>query len=138
MFASRQHSCGCVAHRPQITKHHGLHMTHCIPTAFLRGKKGLPVPCTRIMPFLVPTETHNSVHFYWVASYSIQPGCSGCQVPSLNCSHVSPECLQAPVAGCHPCFWSAGSFFNTLRGIREDPDPQDLECEEPMTDPHLV
>lgn len=49
-----------------------------------------------------------------------------------------PERLQAPVAGCHPCFWSAGSFSNTLWGIQEDPDPRDLECEEPVTDPHLV
>lgn len=46
------------------------------------------------MPFLVPTETHNFVHFYWVASYFIQTGCSACQVPSLNCSHVSPSACR--------------------------------------------
>lgn len=54
-----------------------------------KKKNVLPVPCPRFVPFLVPTETHNFVHFYWVASYFIQTGCSVCQVPSLNCSHVS-------------------------------------------------
>lgn len=53
-----QRSCGYIAHRPQITYRHGLHMTHCIPTAFLQ-KKVLPVPCPQFVLFLVPTETHN-------------------------------------------------------------------------------
>lgn len=72
------------------------------PHSFPEKKKGLPVPCTRIVPFLVPAETHSSVHFYWVASYSIQTGCSGCQVPSLNCSHVSPSACRLLWLGVTP------------------------------------
>lgn len=73
-----------------------------------KKKRGLPVPCTPIVLFLVPAETHNLVHFYWVSSYSIQTGCSTCQVPSLNCSHVSPRACRLLGLGVTPASGQLG------------------------------
>ena len=42
-----------------------------------------------------------------------------------------PERLRALVAWCHPCLWSACSFFNTLQGIQEDSGET-----RPTTEPH--
>ena len=69
----RQRSWGCVPHRPRITPHPGLRMTHSIPTAFLQKKKKvLPVPCPRFVPFLAPTEAHNFVCIF-IGSHLISP-----------------------------------------------------------------
>lgn len=128
----RQHSCGCTAHRPQITHHRGSRMTHCIPTAFLQKistARSLPSVCavscsyrnTQLCAFLLGCILFHPDRLLGLPS------------PFSELHPRLPERVRALMAWCTPCLWSACSFFNTLQCIQE-------ECGDtrPTTVPHLT
>lgn len=128
----RQHSCGCTAHRPQITHHRGSRMTHCIPTAFLQK---ISTACS------LPSVSAVSCSYRNTQLCAFLLGCVlfhpdrllGLPSPFSELQPRLPKRVQALVAWCTPCLWSACSFFNTLQGIQE-------ECGDtrPATVPHLT
>lgn len=129
----RQHSCGYIAHRPQITHHRGLRMTHCIPTAFLQKKKrtARSLPSVRAVSC---SYRNAQLRAFLLGCILFHPDrLLGLPSPFSELQPRLPKRLQALVAWCHPHLRSACSFFNTLHGIQEGSGET-----RPMTDPHLM